>query len=110
MPVIEPGLPYMDGRAMAYLLKDIAHRDKVDRAVEIFEWLRRQTGQYSQLCDVYVYTTGDNLVATQAIFLRQDNGHLTRQLSPTPPLACMLKVFLQSLKPEPQYSVARICS
>ena len=66
MPVIEPGLPYMDGRAMAYLLKDIAHRDKVDRAVEIFEWLRRQTGQYSQLCDVYVYTTGDNLVATQS--------------------------------------------
>ena len=42
IPIIEPGLPYMDGRAVAYLLKDLTKHDKVDRAMEIFQWLRKQ--------------------------------------------------------------------
>ena len=60
IPAVAPGLKYMDSRAVAFLLKDIAKNGLPHRAVEIFDWLRKQPASHelSRLCDVYTYTTG----------------------------------------------------
>lgn len=60
IPAVAPGLKYMDSRAVAFLLKDIAKNGLPHRAVEIFDWLRKQppSHELSRLCDVYTYTTG----------------------------------------------------
>lgn len=57
---VEPGLKFMDSRAVAFLLKDTAKNGFPQRAIEIFDWLRKQPASHelSRLCDVYTYTTG----------------------------------------------------
>lgn len=60
IPAVAPGLKYMDSRAVAFLLKDIAKNGLPHRAVEIFDWLRKPhlSHDLHRLCDVYTYTTG----------------------------------------------------
>lgn len=71
VPAIVDGLHYMDSRAVAALLKDIAKKGLAQRAVEIFDWLRSlpPTHELQQLCDVYTYTTGACLSLWQHLLL-----------------------------------------
>lgn len=60
IPAIAHGLKFMDSRAVAFLLKDVAKHGLSHRSVEVFEWLRKlsTTHYLSHLCDVFTYTTG----------------------------------------------------
>jgi pentatricopeptide repeat protein len=56
---ISQGLYYLDSRALAALLKDLAKTGSSHIAFEIFDWLRslEETHELAALCDVYTYTT-----------------------------------------------------
>lgn len=56
---VSQALNYLDSRALAALLKELAKVGHANRAVEIFDWLRSLdvTSELSKLCDVYTYTT-----------------------------------------------------
>ena len=60
VPAVAHGLHFMDSRAVAALLKDIAKNGLPQRAIEIFDWLRNLLSSHElyHLCDVYTYTTG----------------------------------------------------
>lgn len=57
-------LHYLDSRALAALLKELAKVGSVDRAIELFNWLRSLplTDELSGLCDVYTYTTAISIM------------------------------------------------
>lgn len=56
---VERGLEYLDSRALAALLKELAKAGLPGRASELFEWLRSLPSDHvlAGLCDVYTYTT-----------------------------------------------------
>jgi hypothetical protein len=53
-------LLYMDSRAVAAMLKELARVGCAGRAHELFDWLRGlpPTHELAALCDVYTFTTG----------------------------------------------------
>lgn len=64
---VSQALCYLDSRALAALLKELAKVGCVNRAVELFDWLRgfEQGHELSALCDVYTYTTMISLCGHQ---------------------------------------------
>ncbi|GMH32210.1 hypothetical protein BSKO_00044 [Bryopsis sp. KO-2023] len=66
-PKVSQALCYLDSRATAALLKELAKVGKVQRAVELFDWLRALDTRHelTALCDVYTYTTAISLCGHQ---------------------------------------------
>lgn len=64
---VSQALCYLDSRALAALLKELAKVGCVNRAFELFDWLRgfEQGHELSGLCDVYTYTTMISLCGQQ---------------------------------------------
>ncbi|GMH35501.1 hypothetical protein BSKO_03369 [Bryopsis sp. KO-2023] len=64
---VSQALCYLDSRALAALLKELAKVGCVNRAIELFDWLRgfEQGHELSALCDVYTYTTMISLCGQQ---------------------------------------------
>ncbi|KAK9810087.1 hypothetical protein WJX72_004590 [[Myrmecia] bisecta] len=56
---VSRGLYYLDSRALAALLKELAKAGLSNRASELFDWLRQlnEGHELAVLCDVYTYTT-----------------------------------------------------
>lgn len=57
-------LSYLDSRAMAALMKDLAKAQHLDRAMELFDWLKSlpPDDELYGLCDVYTFTTAISLM------------------------------------------------
>jgi len=64
---VSQALCYLDSRALAALLKELAKVGCANRAVELFDWLRNfEPGDdLASLCDVYTYTTMVSLCGQQ---------------------------------------------
>lgn len=64
---VNQALCYLDSRALAALLKELAKVGCANRAVELFDWLRNfEPGDdLASLCDVYTYTTMVSLCGQQ---------------------------------------------
>ena len=64
---VSQALSYLDSRALAALLKELAKVGCANRAVELFDWLRNfEPGDdLASLCDVYTYTTMVSLCGQQ---------------------------------------------
>lgn len=64
---VSQALCYLDSRALAALLKELAKVGCASRAVELFDWLRNfEPGEeLASLCDVYTYTTMVSLCGQQ---------------------------------------------
>ncbi|CAL8463218.1 g2752 [Coccomyxa elongata] len=60
IPAVSQGLFYMDSRAVAAMLKEMARIGCGGRAQEVFDWLRSlpPTHDLASLCDVFTFTTG----------------------------------------------------
>lgn len=58
-PIVSHALYHLDSRAVAALLKELARVGRLQRAFELFDWLRALEGghELGRLCDVYTYTT-----------------------------------------------------
>lgn len=63
VPAVVEGLWLLDSRAAAALLKDLSKVGLTQRAFELFDWLRElpPTHELSSICDVFTYTTGDEM-------------------------------------------------
>eukprot|EP00210_Caulerpa_lentillifera_P002371 g2274.t1 len=64
---VSQALCYLDSRALAALLKELAKVGCANRAIELFDWLRNfePTDELASLCDVYTYTTMVSLCGQQ---------------------------------------------
>eukprot|EP00210_Caulerpa_lentillifera_P004588 g4378.t1 len=64
---VSQALCYLDSRALAALLKELAKVGCTNRAIELFDWLRNfePTDELASLCDVYTYTTMVSLCGQQ---------------------------------------------
>lgn len=62
-PAVAAALTYLDSRALAALLKELAKCGRISRAAELFDWLRTlpTCNELAGLCDVYTYTTAISL-------------------------------------------------
>eukprot|EP00798_Chlamydomonas_sp_ICE-L_P031556 gene31556-6743_t len=56
---VEHGLLQLDSSAAAAFLKELSKQGGVNRAVEVFDWLRKlpTNHELAHLCDLYTYTT-----------------------------------------------------
>ena len=61
---IAPALHYLDSRAMAALMKELAKVRQLQRAMELFNWLKSLEPGHElyALCDVYTFTTAISLM------------------------------------------------
>lgn len=61
---VSPALPYLDSRAMAAFMKDLAKSQQLSRAMEVFDWLKSLPPDHElfPLCDVYTFTTAISLM------------------------------------------------
>lgn len=66
-PAASQALLSLDSRAVAALLKEVAKAGHVERAMELFDWLRgcAPGSELRGLCDVYTYTTDISLCSQQ---------------------------------------------
>jgi pentatricopeptide repeat protein len=63
---VSSALAYLDSRAMAALMKELAKCHALPRAMELFDWLRSQPAEHElhALCDVYTFTTAISLMGS----------------------------------------------
>lgn len=61
---VSSALAYLDSRAMAALMKELAKTQQLARAMEIFDWLKSLPAEHELygLCDVYTFTTAISLM------------------------------------------------
>lgn len=61
---VSSALAYLDSRAMAALMKELAKAQQLVRAMEIFDWLKSLSADHELygLCDVYTFTTAISLM------------------------------------------------
>eukprot|EP00882_Tetradesmus_deserticola_P011250 GHRQ01011901.1.p1 GENE.GHRQ01011901.1~~GHRQ01011901.1.p1 ORF type:complete len:586 (+),score=234.04 GHRQ01011901.1:180-1937(+) len=61
---VAPALTYLDSRAMAAFMKELAKTQQLSRAMEIFDWLKSLPADHElySLCDVYTFTTAISLM------------------------------------------------
>lgn len=56
--VVAPALRHLDSSALAALMKELGRQNMAKRAVELFDFLRRDAGpDHTHLLDIYTYTT-----------------------------------------------------
>ncbi|KAI8473520.1 MAG: hypothetical protein J3K34DRAFT_518985 [Monoraphidium minutum] len=62
VPHVVPSLQYLDSRAFAAFMKDLAKNGHVARAMELFDWIKDLSPVHdlAALADVYTYTTAIN--------------------------------------------------
>uniref|UniRef100_A0A383VDG4 PROP1-like PPR domain-containing protein n=1 Tax=Tetradesmus obliquus TaxID=3088 RepID=A0A383VDG4_TETOB len=61
---VAPALSYLDSRAMAAFMKELAKTQHLSRAMEIFDWLKSLPADHELygLCDVYTFTTAISMM------------------------------------------------
>jgi hypothetical protein len=61
---VSSALAYLDSRAMAAFMKELAKCQQLSRAMEVFDWLKSlpQEHELYGLCDVYTFTTAISLM------------------------------------------------
>jgi pentatricopeptide repeat domain-containing protein 1 len=61
---VAPALSYLDSRAMAAFMKELAKTQQLARAMEIFDWVKSLPADHELygLCDVYTFTTAISLM------------------------------------------------
>jgi pentatricopeptide repeat domain-containing protein 1 len=61
---ISAALVYLDSRAMAAFMKELAKKQQLSRAMELFDWLKSLPPDHElySLCDLYTYTTAISLM------------------------------------------------
>ena len=59
LDAVREGLPHLDSRAVAALLKELSKGGLPYRAAELFDWLRAlpESDPLARLADLYTYTT-----------------------------------------------------
>jgi pentatricopeptide repeat domain-containing protein 1 len=62
---VTPSLSFLDSRALAAFLKELAKVGQAVRSLEVFDWLRGLPSEHelAHLCDVYTYTTAISLMS-----------------------------------------------
>lgn len=61
---VSAAMAYLDSRATAALMKELAKTQQLARAMEIFDWLKSLPAEHElySLCDVYTFTTAISLM------------------------------------------------
>lgn len=61
---VSPALAYLDSRAMAAFMKELAKTQQLSKAMELFDWLKSLPPDHElyNLCDVYTFTTAISLM------------------------------------------------
>jgi pentatricopeptide repeat domain-containing protein 1 len=61
---VSAAMAYLDSRATAALMKELAKTQQLARAMEIFDWLKSLPAEHELygLCDVYTFTTAISLM------------------------------------------------
>jgi pentatricopeptide repeat domain-containing protein 1 len=61
---VSAALVYLDSRAMAAFMKELAKSQQLNRAMEVFDWLKSlpQEHELYPLADVYTFTTAISLM------------------------------------------------